>query len=85
MPIAAGLDKANLVGQGYDGAAAMSGQQNGMQKHILDECPTAVYLHCASHALNLCLAKASDVQEVRAAITTMHEVAVFSWTPKRGC
>ena len=74
---AVGLDKANLVSQGYDGAAAMLGQQNGAQKHILDECPTAVYLHCASHALNLCLAKAADIQEVRAAITTMHQVAVF--------
>ena len=38
---AAGLDKNDLVGQGYDGAAAMSGQQNGVQKHILDECSTA--------------------------------------------
>jgi len=63
----------------------MSGQQNGVQKHILDECPAAVYLHCASHALNLCLAKASDDQEIRAAITTMHKVATFSWTRTRGC
>ena len=74
---AAGLDKNDLVGQGYDGAAAMSGQHNGVQKHILDECSTAVYVHCASHALNLCLAKASEVPDIRAAITTMHEVAVF--------
>ena len=72
-----GLDKNDLVGQAYDGAAAMSGQHNGVQKHILDHCPTATYVHCASHALNLCLAKASDVREIRAAITTMHEVAVF--------
>jgi len=27
---AAGLDKANLIGHGYDGDAAMSGQQNGV-------------------------------------------------------
>ena len=55
----------------------MSGQQNGVQKHIIDHCPAAIYVHCASHVLNLCLAKASDIQQVRAAITTMHELAVF--------
>ena len=70
---AAGLDKNDLVGQGYDGAAAMSGQHNGVQKHILDQCSTAVYTHCAAHALNLCLAKASEVPDICAAITTMHE------------
>ena len=67
----------DLVGQVYDGAAAMSGQHNVVQKHILDQGPTAIYVHCASHALNLCLAKASNVPEIRAAVTTMHEVAVF--------
>jgi len=30
-----GLDKNDLVGQAYDGAAAMSGQHNGVQKHIV--------------------------------------------------
>jgi len=74
---AVGLDKDCLIGQGYDGAAAMSGQQNGVQKHVRDQCPAAIYVHCSSHALNLCLAKASDNREIRAAITTMHDLAVF--------
>jgi len=81
----ASLDKANLSGQGYDGAAAMLGQLNGVWTDILDECPTAVYLHCASHALNLCLAKALDIQEVRAAIKTMHKVAVFFLDSNKSC
>ena len=37
-----GLDKANMVGQGYDGAAAMSGERNGVQRHIIEKCPSAV-------------------------------------------
>jgi hypothetical protein len=31
----------NMVGQGYDGAAAMSGEKNGVQKHIMEKCPSA--------------------------------------------
>ena len=47
------IDTNNMVGQGYDGAAAMSGHMNGVQKHIREQCPSAVYVHCASHSLNL--------------------------------
>ena len=72
-----GLDKANMVGQGYDGAAAMSGERNGVQRHITEKCPSAVYVHCASHSLNLCLSKAAEVPEIRVAVTLMHEIAVF--------
>lgn len=37
----------------------------------------AIYVHCAAHSLNLCLVKASKQREIRAAITLMHEIAVF--------
>jgi hypothetical protein len=57
----AGIEVSNMVGQGYDGAAAMSGEKNGVQKHVRDLCPSAAYVHCSSHSLNLCLMKASDV------------------------
>jgi len=50
---AVGLDKDCLIGQGCDGAAAMSGQQNGVQKHVRDQCPATIYVHCSSHALSL--------------------------------
>jgi hypothetical protein len=72
-----GIDIAYMVGQGYDGAAAMSGAKNGVQKHIADKCPSALYVHCAAHCLNLCLAKAADVRDIRAAVTLMNSVAVF--------
>ena len=72
-----GVDIEYMVGQGFDGAAAMSGLQNGVQKHIRDECPSAVYTHCAAHSLNLCLLKAGQVQEIRTAVTLMNQIAVF--------
>ena len=31
-----------MVGQSYDGAAAMSGKNNGGQKHTRDTIPTAL-------------------------------------------
>ena len=72
-----GIDAGAMVGQGYDGAGAMRGEFNGVQKHVMDKCPFATYVHCASHSLNLCLVKAAEVQMIRAAVTVMHEIAVF--------
>ena len=63
-----------MVGQGYDGAAVMSGH---IQKHIREQCPSAVYVHCASHSLDLCLQKAGQVPDIRKVVTVMHELAVF--------
>ena len=44
----AGIPVSYMVSQGYDGAAAMSGGKNGVQKHICDKYPTAMYVHCIS-------------------------------------
>jgi len=45
----------HLRGQGYDGAANMSGQKSGVQKLIPDQQPKAMYTHCAGHSLNLAI------------------------------
>ena len=42
-----------MHGQGYDGATAMSGRLNGTQAYIREIIPTALYVHCAAHSLNL--------------------------------
>ena len=60
-----GIDKKYLVGQGYDGASAMSGQFKGVQTEIKEICPNATYVHCSSHCLNLSISKASNVQAIR--------------------
>ena len=65
-------------GQGYDGASTMSGVYGGVQKRLLDQQPLAIYVHCATHNLNLVLNDAvSAVREVEACFTTMQELYVF--------
>jgi len=49
------LDITNCVGQGYDGASTMSGHVSGVHVRIREQAPFAVYVHCASHCLNLVL------------------------------
>lgn len=52
------LDIKKCRGQGYDGAAVMSGVFSGVQKHISDIVPNASYVHFTAHNLNLVI---SDV------------------------
>lgn len=42
-------------GQGYDGAAVMSGAYKGLQSKIVGLEKNAQYIHCAAHNLNLVL------------------------------
>ena len=42
-----------MRGQGYDGAAAISGKLNGAQAYTRKVVPTALYVHCAAHSYNL--------------------------------
>ncbi|XP_071854679.1 zinc finger MYM-type protein 1-like [Apostichopus japonicus] len=42
-----GLDyRKNVVGQGYDGAAVMSGALSGVAKRVQEIAPSAEYVHC---------------------------------------
>lgn len=51
-----GLDyRNNLVGQGYDGAAVMSGKHSGVSTRIKNSARFAFYVHCNAHCLNLVL------------------------------
>ena len=72
-----GISVSGMIDQGYDGASAISGHKNGVQKHIRETCPTAIYEHCISHCLNLCLMKAGQVTGIKKAVTLMYEIAVF--------
>ncbi|KAH7935599.1 hypothetical protein HPB52_010338 [Rhipicephalus sanguineus] len=48
-----GLDLSRLRGHCFDGAANMSGRFSGVQKRIVDVQPKSIYVHCASHSLDL--------------------------------
>lgn len=65
-------------GQGYDGASAMSGAYSGVQKRILAREPSAIYIHCASHNLNLVLNDAcQNVTEVRGYYDTVQKLCLL--------
>ena len=78
-----GLDMRNCRGQGYDGAGNMSGKYSGTAVRIQNEFPDAVYDHCASHRLNLCVANACSIQSIRNTFGTMKVVHDFFNWPKR--
>ena len=43
----------NLRGQGYDGAGNMAGKFSGGRARIKEIVPSAEYVHCYAHTLNL--------------------------------
>ena len=60
-----GLDPTKLRGQAYDGAGNMAGKTKGAAALISSQYPLALYLHCASHTLNLAVVKSLDEACVR--------------------
>lgn len=51
--IALGLPIDNCRGQGFDGAAVMSGAVSGVQTRFRNEHPKMLFVHCAGHQINL--------------------------------
>ena len=62
----------NCVEQGCDGASVMAGYKGGVQTFIREKAPSAIYVHCVSHALNLVLNHGLDV--VRSETTSKKKV-----------
>lgn len=59
-------DLSKSCGQGYDGAANMSGAYSGFQARIRQRNPAARFVHCCIHNLNLVINDSvTNVQEVR--------------------
>ena len=53
-----GINIKNVVAQGYDGAAIMSGKCSGVQQKIKEIVPQAIYVHSLAHHLNLVIVQA---------------------------
>lgn len=65
-------------GQGYDGAAVMSGCRNGVAAKITAIEPRAMYIHCAAHSLNLALQDTvQHVNIIRDALDLTREMINF--------
>lgn len=73
-----------LYGQSYDGAGAMSGKVKGVAARINSQYPKALFVHCASHRLNLCIMRSCSGREVSNMIDTVSCIArFFNYSPKR--
>ena len=69
-----GLSIDNCRGQCYDGAGNMAGQLNGASSSIAKEHGKAMYVHCMSHRLNLCVADNCSLQIVKNMMTTVRKL-----------
>ncbi|CAF2907259.1 unnamed protein product [Rotaria sp. Silwood2] len=77
-----GLDLTYL--RGYDGCSVMSGHIGGVQKLISDTAPRALYVHCASHSLDLAICDACDDKLIQLFFGTIKTIIKFiSGSPKR--
>ena len=72
-----GLDIRNCRGQGYDGAAAVSGHINGISAHICKIYNKGIYTNCHSHHLNLVIGMPCDIQCVRNVFDQTKEISYF--------
>lgn len=71
------LDFQDCRGQGYDGASNMSSTGAGVQGRLTAENPKAVYIHCNSHILNLCIVQACSLPAIRNMNAAVTESAYF--------
>ena len=79
-----GLDMNNCRGQGYDGAGNMAGKCTGAATLIQKKYSQALYVHCKSHLLNLCVASSCNLQLVRNMMGQVRVVSqFFEAHPKR--
>jgi hypothetical protein len=65
------------LGQGYDGCSVMRGHLGGVQKLIMDIAPKAIYIHCASHSLDLAICDACDDRNIKLFFGTVRTIVNF--------
>uniref|UniRef100_H3AQA2 DUF4371 domain-containing protein n=1 Tax=Latimeria chalumnae TaxID=7897 RepID=H3AQA2_LATCH len=54
------INMVHCRGQAYDGASTMSGNISGLQSRAKEVSPTALFVHCCAHNLNLALMDAAS-------------------------
>ena len=72
-------------GQAYDGAGNMSGIRNGVQALFKKEANHALYVHCLTHSLNLCVKDVTRTCDViRDIMNFVYELTqLIKMSPKR--
>ena len=70
-------------GQGYHGAGAVAGIYNGTAALIRSEFKKAIFVHCSSHRLNLCVAASCSIQIEREMMDNCKSISdFFNLSPK---
>ena len=78
------LELEHLRGQAYDGAGAMAGKSKGAASCIITQQPKALYTHCESHRLNLCVVKCRSIREISNMMESADKISCFfNNSPKR--
>lgn len=73
-----GINLEKMVGQGYDGAAAMSDHLNGVQAIVRRTFLKALYVHCSAHSLNLeIISDACKILAIRNCVGSVSSVCTF--------
>ncbi|XP_028409249.1 52 kDa repressor of the inhibitor of the protein kinase-like [Dendronephthya gigantea] len=79
-----GLHMEECRGQGYDGAGNMAGKFSGVAARIQRNFDKAIYVHCGSHILNLCIASSCSLPVIRDMMDNVRAVSdFFNNSPKR--
>ena len=67
-----------------DGAGNMAGKFSGLSSRLLALNPLALYTHCLSHKLNLCVASSYQIQSVCNMMDNVTKISsFFTNSPKR--
>ena len=66
-----GIDISDYKGQGYDGAGAVAGMNQGLSAHVLRVTPKALYTHCSYHRLNVAVVASRGEERVQNLMTNI--------------
>ena len=79
------IDAGKQTGQGYDGAATLSGTKNGVQMCIRTLAPRALFVHCRAHVPQLCcISAARCLPSLKKVFATLMSVwKMFHYSPKK--
>ena len=81
------IDISDCRGQGYDGAGAVAGKNQGLSAHVLRVNPKALYTHCSCHRLSLAVVVFCGEQRVPNLMTNIKEISYFFnlSVPRKNC
>ena len=69
-----GIKISDCRGQGYDGAGAVAGKNQGLAAHFLRINSKALYTHCSWHRLNLAVVASCEEQHIQNLMTNIKEI-----------